>query len=175
MCGIQCKSRSLVFEEQSASCSNCDQQLCTVQSWTTIVYEGIQDPGNRTQYSLFVLVFLCLCLMNCCTFDVGIIASVWGLPNLLQVCEACPTYCKCVRPSQLIASMWGLPNLLQVCEACPTYCKCVRPAQLLVLTEVRAPSLWEQHPWYVPHRDRPGYNKTTHKYALLYLQLKQYI
>jgi hypothetical protein len=39
------------------------------------------------------------------------------------------------------------------------YCKCVRPAQLPVLTEVRAPSLLEQHPWYVPHRDRAGYNK----------------
>ena len=38
------------------------------------------------------------------------------------------------------------------------YCKCVRPAQLPVLTEVRAPSLLEQHPWYVPHRDRAGYN-----------------
>jgi hypothetical protein len=38
------------------------------------------------------------------------------------------------------------------------YCKCVRPAQVPVLTEVRAPSLLEQHPRYVPHRDRAGYN-----------------
>jgi len=39
------------------------------------------------------------------------------------------------------------------------YCQCVRPAQLSVLTEVRAPSLLKQHPWYVPHWDREGYNK----------------
>jgi hypothetical protein len=52
-----------------------------VWSWTIIVFEGIQDPGNWTQYSSFELVFLCLCLINCCTLDVGIIASVWGLPN----------------------------------------------------------------------------------------------
>jgi len=38
------------------------------------------------------------------------------------------------------------------------YCECVRPAQLPVLTEVRAPSLLEQYPRYVPHRDRAGYN-----------------
>jgi hypothetical protein len=50
-------------------------------SWTIIVYEGIQDLGKWTQYSSFVLVFLWLCLINCCTLDVEIIASVWGLPN----------------------------------------------------------------------------------------------
>ena len=33
------------------------------------------------------------------------------------------------------------------------YCECVRPAQLPVLTEVRTPSLLEQYPRYVPHRD----------------------
>jgi len=38
------------------------------------------------------------------------------------------------------------------------YCECARPAQLPVWTEFRAPSLLEQHPWYVPHRDRAGYN-----------------
>jgi len=38
------------------------------------------------------------------------------------------------------------------------YCECVRPAQLPVLTEVWAPSLLEQYPRYVPHRDRAGYN-----------------
>ena len=38
------------------------------------------------------------------------------------------------------------------------YCECVRPAQLPVLTEVRAPSLPEQYPRYVPHRERAGYN-----------------
>ena len=38
------------------------------------------------------------------------------------------------------------------------YCECVRPAQIPVLTEVRAPSLLEQYPRYVPHRDRAGYN-----------------
>jgi len=38
------------------------------------------------------------------------------------------------------------------------YCDCVRSAQLPVLTEVRAPSLLEKHPRYVPHRDRAGYN-----------------
>jgi len=41
------------------------------------------------------------------------------------------------------------------------YCKCVRSAQLPVLTEVRALSLLEQHPWYVPHRYRAGYNRIT--------------
>jgi hypothetical protein len=35
---------------------------------------------------------------------------------------------------------------------------CVRPAHLPVLTEVEAPSLLEQYPRYVPHRDRAGYN-----------------
>jgi len=38
------------------------------------------------------------------------------------------------------------------------YCECVRPAQVPVLTEVRAPSLLEQYPRYVPRRDRTGYN-----------------
>ena len=38
------------------------------------------------------------------------------------------------------------------------YCECVRPVQLPVLTEVRAPSLLEHHPRYVPHLDRAGYN-----------------
>ena len=38
------------------------------------------------------------------------------------------------------------------------YCECVRPVQLRVLTEVRAPSVLEQHPRYIPHRDRAGYN-----------------
>ena len=41
---------------------------------------------------------------------------------------------------------------------CGYYYKCIRPVQLSVLNEVRAPSLLEQHPWYVPHWDRPGYN-----------------
>ena len=43
------------------------------------------------------------------------------------------------------------------------YCECVRPAQLPVLTENRAPSLLEQYPRYVPHRDSAGYNKVTHR------------
>jgi len=38
------------------------------------------------------------------------------------------------------------------------YCECVRPAQLPILIEVRAPSLLEQYPQYVPHQDRAGYN-----------------
>jgi hypothetical protein len=37
-------------------------------------------------------------------------------------------------------------------------CGCVRPAKLSVITEVRTPFLLEQHPRYVPHRDRAGYN-----------------
>ena len=37
----------------------------------------------------------------------------------------------------------------------------MRPAQLPVLTEVRAPSLLEQYPRYVPHWDRAGYNRDT--------------
>jgi hypothetical protein len=47
-----------------------------VRSWMIIVYEGIQDPGNRTEYSSFVLVFFCLCLINSCTLYVEITASV---------------------------------------------------------------------------------------------------
>ena len=124
-----------------------------------------------------------------CVRPAQIIASVCDLANLLRVCAACPNYCECVRPGQLIASlcglaqiiasMCGLANLLRVCAAYPTYCEYVRPAQLIasvcglpnllrvcvwpaqlpVLTEIRAPSLLEQHPQYVPHRDRPGYNR----------------
>jgi hypothetical protein len=41
------------------------------------------------------------------------------------------------------------------------YCERVRPAQLPVLTELRTPSLPEQYPRYVPHRDRAGYNRAT--------------
>jgi len=40
-------------------------------------------------------------------------------------------------------------------------CEWVRPAHFPFLTEVRAPSLLEQYPRYVPHRDRAGYNSTT--------------
>jgi hypothetical protein len=43
------------------------------------------------------------------------------------------------------------------------YCEWVRPAQLPVLIEVRAPSLLEQYPRYVPHRDRAGYNTGNRK------------
>ena len=50
-----------------------------------------------------------------------------------------------------------MPNKLQYTRR-GDYCKCVRLAQLPILTEVRAPSLLEQHPWYVPHRYRAGYN-----------------
>jgi len=53
-----------------------------------------------------------------------------------------------------------MPNKLQyTCRG--YYCKCGQPDQFPVLTEVRAPSLLEQHPRYVPHRDRAGYNKET--------------
>jgi hypothetical protein len=41
---------------------------------------------------------------------------------------------------------------------------CVRPAQLPVLTEVRALSLLEQHPRYIPHRDHAGYNNSCHSW-----------
>ena len=37
----------------------------------------------------------------------------------------------------------------------------MRPSQLPVLTEGRAPSLLEQYPRHVPHRDRAGYNRVT--------------
>jgi hypothetical protein len=144
MCGIEYKSRRLVFEEQSASFSNCDQRLCMKLDDHCLW----RDPRYRVLNSIqFICISISLLILNKLLY-------IW----LLQVCEACPTYCKCVRPAQLIASVWDLPNLLQVCEACPTYCKCVRPAQVPVLTEVRAPFLWE-HPWYVPHVDRPGYNR----------------
>jgi len=49
-----------------------------------------------------------------------------------------------------------MPNKLQYTWH-ENYCECVRPAQLLILTEVRALSILEQHPWCVPHRDRRGY------------------
>jgi len=50
-----------------------------------------------------------------------------------------------------------MPNKLQyTCRG--YYCKCGQPDQFPVLTEVRAPSLLEQHPRYVPHRDRTVYN-----------------
>ena len=52
---------------------------------------------------------------------------------------------------------WFMPNKLQYTGR-GGYCKCVRPAQLPVLTEVRAPSLLEQYPQYIPHRDHAGYN-----------------
>ena len=50
-----------------------------------------------------------------------------------------------------------MPNKLQYTWSWD-YCECVRPAQLSVLTEVRAPSLLDQYPRYVPHRDGAGYN-----------------
>jgi len=49
------------------------------------------------------------------------------------------------------------PNKLQYTSR-RDYCECVRPAQLPILTEVQAPSLLEQHPQYVPHRDCARYN-----------------
>jgi len=50
-----------------------------------------------------------------------------------------------------------MPNKLQYTWR-GDYCECVRPAQLPLLTEVRDPSLLEQYPRYVPHRDRARYN-----------------
>jgi hypothetical protein len=110
MYGIECKSRRLVFEEQSASFSNCDQQLCTKVEDHCLW----RDPRSRELNSIqFICISISLLMLN----------------KLLYT-------------------------------RCGDYCKCVRPAQLPVLTEVRALSLWEQHPWHVPHRDRPGYNKS---------------
>ena len=54
-----------------------------------------------------------------------------------------------------------MPNKIQYSWR-GVYCECVRPAQLPILTEVRAPSLLEQYPWYVPHWDRAGYNLFTY-------------
>ena len=48
-----------------------------------------------------------------------------------------------------------LPNKLQNTWR-GDYCECVRPSQLPVLNEVRAPSLLEQYPQYVPYQDRAG-------------------
>ena len=50
-----------------------------------------------------------------------------------------------------------MPNKL-LCTWRGDYCECVRSSQLPVLTEVRAPSLLEQYPRYVPYRDHAGYN-----------------
>jgi hypothetical protein len=41
------------------------------------------------------------------------------------------------------------------------YCEFVQPTQLTVLTRVRAPSLLEQHPRNVFHRDHAGCNTTS--------------
>jgi hypothetical protein len=108
MYGIECKGRRLVLEEQSASFSNCDQQLC-------MKLDNHCLWRNPRSQELNSIQFICISI------------SLLMLNKLLDT--------------------W-----------CGDYCKCVRPAQLPVLTEVRAPSLWEQHPWYVPHRDHPGYN-----------------
>ena len=104
--------RRLVFEEQSASFSNCDQQLCTKLDYHCLW----RDPRSRVLNSI---QFICISI-------------------------------SLVMPNKLLYT-W-----------CGDYCKCVRPAQLPVLTEVWAPSLLEQHPWYVPHWDRPGYNSCDH-------------
>jgi hypothetical protein len=117
MCGIECKRRRLVFEEQSASCSNCDQQLCKKLDDHCLR----RDPRSRVLNSI---QFICISI------------------SLLM-------------PNKLLYT-W-----------CRDYCKCVRLAQLPVLTEVPAPSLWEQHPWYVPHRDRPGYNSVAYLHDFL--------
>ena len=53
-----------------------------------------------------------------------------------------------------------MPNKLQYTWR-GHYCECVRPVQLLVLSDVWAPSILEQHPRYVPHWDRAGYNRLT--------------
>ena len=52
------------------------------------------------------------------------------------------------------------------------YCQCVRPAQLPVLTQV---SLLEQHPRYVPHRERSGYDSTITVVLFLSITVKHYI
>jgi hypothetical protein len=106
--GSKCKRRRPVLEEQSASFSNCDQQLCTKLDDPCLW----RDPRSRVLNSI---QFICISISR-------------FMHNKLQY-------------------TW-----------CGDYCKRVRPAHLPVLTEVRGPSLWEQHPWYVPHRDRPGYN-----------------
>jgi hypothetical protein len=108
MYGMECKSRRLVFEDQSASFSNCDQQFLTKLDDHCLW----RDPRSRVLNSI---QFICISI------------------SLLM-------------PNKHLYTWRG------------DYCKCVRPAQLPVLTEVRAPSLWEQNPWCVPHRDRPGYN-----------------
>jgi hypothetical protein len=124
MCGIEYKRRRLVFEEQSASFSNCDQQLCMKLddhcSW--------RDPRSRELNSIkFICISISLLMLN----------------KLLYA--------------------W-----------CGDYWECVRLAQFPVLTEVRAPSLLEQHPWYVPHRDRPGYNSSSTRKRLIYQAVALY-
>jgi hypothetical protein len=109
--GIECKSRSLVLQLQSAEVSR-KVTSSFVWSWTISVNvnEGIQDPENWTQYV-----------------------------HLYQ-------HYSLFMSNKLQYTWLG------------DYCECVRPAQLPILTEIRAPSLLEQYPRYVPHRDRAGYN-----------------
>jgi len=55
MCGIECKSRRLVLELQSAEVSRTVTSSFE-WSWTIIVNinEGIQDPRSWTQYNSFL-------------------------------------------------------------------------------------------------------------------------
>ena len=65
-----------------------------------------------------------------------------------------------------------MPNKLH-CTRRGDYCECVRHAQLHVLTEVRAPSLLEQRPRYVPPQDRAGYNRVS-SHVYMYLEINTF-
>jgi hypothetical protein len=112
-CVIECNSRRLVLQLQSAEVSR-TVMGSFAWSWTIGVDVKWRDPRSRELNSIqFICINIihCLCTINSITLDVGIIANVCGLPN---------------SP---------------------------------FLTEVRAPSLLEQHPLYFHHRDSAGYNK----------------
>jgi hypothetical protein len=149
MCGV---ASCLVFKSQSAEVSR-TVTSSFVWSWRSVLtlLKGPKIPRVDSIQLICISIIHCLCTINSCTFDVGIIvcaacptycecvlpaqltASACCLPNLLRVHAACPTYCECVLPTKLIASTCCLPNLLRVFAACPTYCECVLPAQLIAI------------------------------------------
>ena len=79
MCGIECKSRNLVHELQSAEVS---RTVTTSFVWSWAISANVNEGSklNSIQFTCISIIH-CLCTANSSTLDVGIIASVCGLPQ----------------------------------------------------------------------------------------------
>jgi hypothetical protein len=113
----------LVLQLQSAEVSG-TATSSFVWSYTISVNvnEGIQDPENWTQYSLFVsALFTAYAQYNPVNLTWGLLRVCAAYPTVLRVCAVCPTVLRvCTVCPTVLRVCAACPTVLRVCAACPT-------------------------------------------------------